>query len=176
VTPQPPDNPTPAHFDPEALPSSSRSTLPFSNTSWTPPDWVRTPLIFPLFFLYPAHTQSDFISHFHEDSTIGDHLDAMFSATAPPPPWDERREYVASNLVVYASTHGKRLLRVGRALSLRQLLDQGAKDADPKTGAPRDGIVLQDGILSLIVLPKGDKEKEWVERFKKDRDATTKKQ
>jgi small subunit ribosomal protein S7e len=36
---------------------------------------------------------------------------------------------------------------------------------------PKDGIVLKDGLLSFIVLPKGEEEKKWIEEFKRQRDG-----
>ena len=35
----------------------------------------------------------------------------------------------------------------------------------------KDGVVLKDGLLSFIVLPRGDEEKAWIEKFKKERDG-----
>lgn len=125
-------------------------------------------------FLYPQHNQSDFISDFHEDTPLGPHLDQVFPAQARGSlPWDPKGEYVSSNLTTYASTKRMRLLKCGRALSLREVLDQGASEEKGADGrvSKRDGVVLKDGILSLVVLPKGSEaEKEWVERFKKTRE------
>lgn len=80
------------------------------------------------------------------------------------------------SLTVYATTHRMRLLRVGKGLSLREVCDQGAKEEKGLDGkVRRDGMVLQDGILSLVVLPKNtDAEKEWIACFKKERDEKTK--
>lgn len=174
TTSKPPDNPNPVHFDPEALGPLSKSTLPLlGEKTWVAPDSIRTPLIFPVLFLYPVHFQSDLISHFHEDTSIGSHLDMMF----PPEsrgalPWDERGEYVSNNLNVYATTRWKRLLKLGRKVTLREILDQGAKDMDKEKGQERDGVVMMDGFISLIVLPKGKGEKEWIERFKAEREQS----
>ncbi|KAK0532845.1 HSP70/90 co-chaperone [Tilletia horrida] len=183
---RPPDNPFPAHFDPDALAPESRPDLPLLNSTWRAPDPIRTPLVLPVFLLYPQHDQSDLITHFHEDETIGDRLDAVFPSDAPPQPWDaERREYVSKRLVVYASTRRRRLFKVGRGLTLRELMDKGAEspsstatDSAPtaeeqrKARAERDGLILRDGILSLIVLPReSEAEREWVAKFKREREA-----
>ncbi|KAM5149087.1 tetratricopeptide repeat protein 4 isoform 1-T3 [Mantella aurantiaca] len=56
-------------------------------------------LSWPVLFLYPEHSQTDFISAFHEDSRFHDHLTAMFSEDLPP--WDTERKYLAHNLEVY---------------------------------------------------------------------------
>lgn len=166
-TARPPDNPHPPHFDPESLPASSKSE------TWRAPDPIRTPVVFPVVFLYPQHRQSDLISHFHEDSTLGSHLDAMFPPhPAESMPWDANREYQSDNLNLYATTHAKRLLRIGKKLTLREAIDHCARDADRDNSMERDGLALQDGLLSLIVLPKGKAEKEWIETFKNDRDRS----
>lgn len=160
-SPRPPaDHPAKAHFDPDT-------------TTSQPPDIVRHPLVLPVLLLYPQYGQSDLIEAFHEDTTVGAHLDAMF----PPESrgslsWDTKGEYVSSKLNVYASTRKRRLLRVGRSLSLREVIDQGAQDSSDGDPKKRDGVVLRDGILSLVVLPKGtDAEKKWIDEFKKDREA-----
>ncbi|XP_068095119.1 tetratricopeptide repeat protein 4 [Hyperolius riggenbachi] len=56
-------------------------------------------LSWPVLFLYPEHSQTDFISAFHEDSRFRDHLTAMFSEDLPP--WDTDRKYQAHNLEIY---------------------------------------------------------------------------
>lgn len=160
----PPDNPTPAHFDPEERPSYASDSIPLLDAKepWRAPDPIRTPLIFPVMLLYPQHNTSDLISEYHEDTPIGMHLDVMF----PPEsrgslPWDPKGEYVSSQLSVIAKTHKGRLLRVGHKLSLRALLDQGAKEG--ATPAERDGVILRDGIIDLYVLPRGSEaEKAWI--------------
>ncbi|KAN0065035.1 HSP70/90 co-chaperone [Thecaphora frezii] len=166
TTPRPPDNPTPAHFDPESLPAPP----PLSSTEWTPANPITTPLILPVFFLYPTHAQSDLIQAYHEDTPIHLHLDAMFPNTSQSPlvPWDARNEFKANNLNVYVTTHAQRLLKVGKKLTLRQVMDMAAKDGTPQH---RDGMVLKDGVLSLVVLPKGEPEKKWIDEFKRHRDA-----
>lgn len=145
--------------------------LPEGDTrKWMAPDPIRTPIVFPVFFIYPQYAQSDLIEKFHEDTTIGDHLDAMFPQ-AGAVGWDERGEYVGPKLSAYTSTKRRRLLKLGRKLTLREVLDQGAKDADPKKGEQRDGVVLRDGLLSIIVLPsKSEAERRWIEQFKKERE------
>ncbi|UZJ51075.1 hypothetical protein CBS101457_000395 [Exobasidium rhododendri] len=178
TTAKPPENPNPLHFDPEALGASSQPSLPLlGEKKWVVPDSIRTPLVFPILFLYPAHFQTDLVSHFHEDTSVGSHLDLMF----PPEsrgalPWDEKGEYVADNLNVYATTRNKRLLKLGRKITLREILDQGAKDADKAKGIERDGVVMMDGFISLVVLPKGDEEKKWIKRFQKEREETSTKE
>ncbi|XP_063795728.1 tetratricopeptide repeat protein 4 [Pseudophryne corroboree] len=56
-------------------------------------------LNWPVLFLYPEHSQTDFISSFPEDSRFTDHLNEMFAQELPP--WDTERKYLAHNLEVY---------------------------------------------------------------------------
>ncbi|KAM8930611.1 tetratricopeptide repeat protein 4 [Pelodytes ibericus] len=56
-------------------------------------------LNWPVLFFYPEHAQTDFISAFHEDSRIIEHLSEMFGGELPP--WDTDRKYLAQNLEVY---------------------------------------------------------------------------
>ncbi|ETS61977.1 hypothetical protein PaG_03528 [Moesziomyces aphidis] len=171
TTPRPPDNPTPAHFDPSSAPS-----IPLTgpeSSKWTVPDVIRTPLVVPVFFMYPQHAQSDFISDFHEDTPLAEYLSTIFpSSSRGSLPWDKAGEYYDGNLVVYASTRRQRLLKLGRKLTLRHVMDQAYKDAEPGMDKvrDRDGLVMHDGILSLVVVPKGDAEKQWVDKFKAQRD------
>ncbi len=122
-------------------------------------------LIFPVFFLYPQHATSDIISEFHEDTTFVAHLEIMFPPQAPPPEWDEKGEYMTSNLVVYAATHRKRLLKVGKKKTLRDIFEASKE----KGGQPRDGLELKDNCLSFVVMPKGDVETKWIEEYKRTR-------
>ncbi|XP_069837794.1 tetratricopeptide repeat protein 4 [Dendropsophus ebraccatus] len=56
-------------------------------------------LHWPVLFFYPEHSQTDFISAFHEDSRFIDHLNEMFSQDLPP--WDTDRKYSAHSLEVF---------------------------------------------------------------------------
>lgn len=119
-------------------------------------------LVFPVFFLYPQYATSDVIAHFMEDTTFYAHISQMFPPQAPAPTWDEKKEYIASNLVVYAMTHQKRLLKIGKKMTL---LD-ACRAAKEKEGDARDGLEIKDGYLTFAVLPKGDEEQKWVDEFK----------
>ncbi|OXG10027.1 TPR repeat protein [Cryptococcus neoformans Tu401-1] len=165
-TPSPPDNPHPLHFDEQSIPTINEEA------GWTPPP-RHTPIVFPVFLLYPTYGQSDFITHFHEDASLEDQLSAMFpvSPSAPQIPWaewDEKREYYVPNLVVYVETKERRLLKVGKELTLREVLGKARRDA--KGEVKKDGVVLRDGLLSFVVLVKGAQEKAWIEEFKRKRD------
>uniref|UniRef100_A0ABI7XZU1 Tetratricopeptide repeat domain 4 n=1 Tax=Felis catus TaxID=9685 RepID=A0ABI7XZU1_FELCA len=60
-------------------------------------------LSWPVLFLYPEHTQSDFIAAFHEDSRFIDHLMVMFGET---PSWDLEQKYCPNNLEIYFEDDG----------------------------------------------------------------------
>ncbi|CCF52699.1 hypothetical protein NDA14_002244 [Ustilago hordei] len=174
-TSRPPDNPKPVHFDPQSLaPSCDPGNLALTS-AWNPPDIIRTPLVIPVFFIYPQHAQSDFISDYHEDTSLSTYLSIMFPLKdLGKLPWDTRREYHETNLRVYASTKRKRLLKIGKKLTLRQVMHHAFKQADQGRGQDslehRDGLVMRDGVLSLLVVPKGTAEEEWVASFKAERE------
>jgi hypothetical protein len=92
----------------------------------------------------------------------------MFPPLAPAPTWDEKQEYTASNLVVYAMTHRRRLLKVGKKMTLRDV----RRAAKEKDGDPADGLEIKDGYLTFAVLPRGDEEQKWVDDFKRARDMS----
>ncbi|CCM04797.1 uncharacterized protein FIBRA_06990 [Fibroporia radiculosa] len=129
-------------------------------------DPAYSTLIFPVFFLYPQYATSDVISHFVEDTPFSAHLATMFPPEAPAPEWDRSAEYVTDKLTLYAMTYRKRLLKVGKKMTLKDVF----KTAGNKDGEPKDGLELKDGSLTFVVVPKGDVEKRWVDEFKKSRD------
>ncbi|KAG1813390.1 40S ribosomal protein S7 [Suillus variegatus] len=139
------ENPYEPHFDPE--------------------DPEGTTLIIPVFLLYPQHATSDVIAHFVEDTTFSTHIFQMFPPQAPSPSWDKAEQYIANNLVVYAITRRKRLLKVGKKMSLRDVCNA----AKAKEGDPDDGLELKDGCLTFVVVPKGEVEQNWVDEFKRTR-------
>lgn len=142
------ENPYKPHFDPE--------------------DTTNGTLIIPVFFLYPQHAISDVIPNFVEDTSFAAHLSTMFPPDAPAPEWDKKGEYVNGQLVVYAMTSRRRLLKVGKNMNLRDV----CKASRGKEGEPRDGLELKDGCLTFVVVPKGQVEEEWVKDFKRnDRDG-----
>ncbi|KAG1874768.1 40S ribosomal protein S7 [Suillus subalutaceus] len=144
------ENPYEPHFDPE--------------------DPEGTTLIIPVFFLYPQYATSDVIAHFVEDTTFSTHIVQMFPPQAPAPNWDKAGQYVANTLVVYAITRRKRLLKVGKKMSLRDVCNA----AKAKEGEPDDGLELKDGCLTFVVVPKGEVEQNWTHRKKKDIDEGVK--
>ncbi|KAF8591342.1 hypothetical protein K439DRAFT_995991 [Ramaria rubella] len=126
----------------------------------------RSNLVIPVFFLYPQHATSDLISQYNETVPFSDHLFDMFPSSNSEnkerrPDWDKNGEYLAPNLVVYAITQKKRLLKVGKKMTLMDLCG-AAKGKDGQV----DGLELKNSCLSVVVLPKGEVERRWVEEFK----------
>ena len=167
-TPNPPDNPMPVHFDPEVKPGEPPLYEPEGSTYEPPPE--HCPIIFPVFLLYPEYNQSDLITHFDENTTVGDHLNAMFPSSPSHGGWigwDEKHEYYTSNMEVYVETAGKRLLKVGKGLTLREVMARAVKVGED---GKKDGVPLRDGIIGLVVLIKGAKERAFIEDYKRKRD------
>lgn len=148
------------------LPKPEGSENPYA-PHYDPEDPTKSTLVIPVFFLYPQHAISDVIPEFVEDTPFAAHISAMFPPQVPAPEWDSKHEYVDGQLVVYAMTHRKRLLKVGKKMSLRDVCNA----SKGKEGEPRDGLELKDGCLTFAVLPKGDVEKNWVDEYKRTRDA-----
>ena len=117
-------------------------------------------LIFPVHFLYPQHAASDTVPDFHEDTSFGEHLAAMFPPNAKPPNWDKAGEYVNGRLSTYAATSKKRLLKIGKKMTLGDVIREVRKDGD--------GLELQGGCLAFIVVPRGEVETNWIAEFKRN--------
>ena len=87
----------------------------------------------------------------------------MFPPEARSPEWDKTGEYTCGALVVYAATHRRRLLKVGKKMTLRDVCTASKE----KEGDPKDGLELVNGCVSFYVVPKGAVEIRWVEEFKR---------
>jgi hypothetical protein len=129
--------------------------------SFDPED--KTSMFFPVFFLYPQYAMSDTIAEYQEQTTFSAHLAFMFPPEGQRPEWDKNGEYTTDNLVVYAITKRKRLLKIGKKMTLRDIFAA----ASGKAGVT-DGMELKNGCLSFVVLPKGEVEADWVQKFKRD--------
>lgn len=116
-------------------------------------------LFFPVHFLYPQYATSDTATDFPEDACFGDYLEAMFPPNGKSPDWDKSGEYVNGRLSVYAATGKKRLLKIGKKMTLRDVIRAAGKDGD--------GLELQGGCLSFIVIPQGEVETNWTAEFKR---------
>ncbi|KAJ7283463.1 hypothetical protein C8J57DRAFT_1498519 [Mycena rebaudengoi] len=147
------------------IPNKDGSANPFA-PHFDAEDPTDSTLIIPVFFLYPQYATSDVIPEFVEDTPFAAHISTMFPPEAPPPSWDVKGEYVDGQLVIYAMTHKKRLLKVGKKMTLRDVCSA----ARGKDGEPKDGLEVKDGCLTFVVLPKGDAEKKWVDEYKSTRD------
>ncbi|KAG6840808.1 hypothetical protein C0991_004163 [Blastosporella zonata] len=148
------------------LPKADGSSNPYE-PHFDPDDPTGSTLVLPVFFLYPQHATSDVISEFVEDVPFAAHLEGMFPPQAPAPDWDKRGEYINGQMVVYAMTHRKRLLKVGKKMTLRDV----CRASKGKEGEKRDGLELKDGCLTFVVLPKGEVETKWIDDYKKTREV-----
>ena len=167
----PPDNPHPLHFDPDTQPITSLPSIPLYpldlSSTWTPAP-PQTPLIIPTFLLYPSLSPptSDLLSHLLTTDPLLASLTPVFS---PPP----HPSLSLGEIVVYVETDSGRLLKIPlrgkKPYTMEDVFLAGRKDAD-LAGKGADGIRVQDGCVSLVVLPKGDAEKKWVEDVKRRRD------
>ncbi|KAK0467998.1 40S ribosomal protein S7 [Desarmillaria tabescens] len=139
------------------VPKPDSSQNPYA-PHFDPEDPTGRALIIPVFFLYPQYATSDVIPEFVEDTPFAEHLKAMFPPQAASPEWDTKGEYVDGQIVIYAMTRRKRLLKVGKKMSLKDV----CRAAKAKEGEPIDGLELKDGCLTFVLLPKGDVEKHWM--------------
>ncbi|KAM3915765.1 tetratricopeptide repeat protein 4 [Leptodactylus fuscus] len=90
-------------------------------------------LHWPVLFLYPEHSQTDFISAFHEDSRFIDHLNEMFSQDLPP--WDTDSKYLAPNLeIFFEDEKSQSFYQVNPDSTLLQVLQHGRFSV--KAGTP----------------------------------------
>ncbi|KAH8986297.1 hypothetical protein EDB92DRAFT_1949214 [Lactarius akahatsu] len=150
-----------------AVPNPDGSANPYA-PRFDPEDATGGTLILPVFFLYPEHATSDVVPDFIEDAEFGAVLATMFPPGAPAPPWDVDGRYVVGSLVVYAMTRRKRLLKVGRKMTLRDVCRAAGGTSAGGTNV-QDGLEVKDGCLSFVVVPKGEAEQKWVEEYKSTR-------
>ncbi|EOR04963.1 Hsp70/Hsp90 co-chaperone CNS1 [Wallemia ichthyophaga EXF-994] len=154
----------PVKFDKNYLPESSKDSIPlFPPNIWSAPS-PTTPIEFPANILYPVSPVGPMAEHIAGFSTLSTFNDQLHPMLNPPPPWDQTGEYSGQAAVsVYVATNQAKLLKVGMGLTLSKVLAAASKGKS----AQQDGVPLNEGALNFIVLPKNDKEKKWVEDFKK---------
>ena len=150
------------------VPNPDGSANPYA-PRFDPEDATGGTLILPVVFLYPEHAVSDMVPEFVEDTEFGAVLAPMFPPGAPSPSWDADGRYVVGALVVYAMTRKKRLLKVGRKMTLRDVC-HAAGGTSAGGANVEDGLEVKDGCLSFVVVPKGETEQKWVEKYKSTRE------
>ena len=67
----------------------------------------------PVVFLYPQYSQSDFIASFNDGHSFSQHLDEMFPPGAAAPPWDAHNEYVVGRIEIYFLANAVPEVKVG---------------------------------------------------------------
>lgn len=82
------------------FPHSGRLPIQSSSADWT---W-------PCMFVYPSHSQSDFVESFGESEIVALHMAEMFpemegGTDETAIPWDYNNEFTCSNLAVYFEVH-----------------------------------------------------------------------
>lgn len=68
-----------------------------------------------------------------------------------------------NSIVIYCETNAGRLLKIPKKMTLEDVF----KAARGKDG--KDGAVVRDGLVSFVVVLKGEEERVWVEETKKKR-------
>jgi Cns1/TTC4 Wheel domain len=157
----------------EGKEGGSSAISPYGVPKFDPEDPTGSTLILPVLFLYPEYATSDVITDFLEDTSFAAVLALIFPPGAPRQQWDTDGKYVEGSLVVYATTMRKRLLKVGRKMSLRDVCRAVGSGGGVVGADGKDGLEVKDGWLSFMVLPKGEAEQKWVEEYKsmRERDA-----
>ncbi|KAJ1725026.1 HSP70/90 co-chaperone [Coemansia erecta] len=122
-------------------------------------------LLWPVFFLYPEHKESDFVEAFDELHTLRDMLEVVL---AEPPAWDDRKhpKYTVDNVDTFflhrpvgGFDEDERLVKVGMNTQLASVLEH-------------DKYVIRDGIPSFVVLPRNDPfTDQFIDRYRKLRQA-----
>ncbi|XP_062602009.1 tetratricopeptide repeat protein 4-like, partial [Saccostrea cucullata] len=80
-------------------------------------------LHWPVLFMYPEHTQTDYIEDFSENHTFYDHIIHMFGPEVPPASWDLDKKYKPENLLIYYEDKEKTTLhQIPQTWTLSQAL------------------------------------------------------
>ncbi|EEB16326.1 Cyclophilin seven suppressor, putative [Pediculus humanus corporis] len=80
-------------------------------------------LYWPVFFLYPEYSMSDYIQQFNENDIFFDHLVEMFTES---PPWDTFKKYKPNTLsIYYEGSDRSKLYSVDLNKTLLQVLTSG---------------------------------------------------
>lgn len=102
-------------------------------------------LHWPVLFLYPEHSQTDFISAFSENASFIDHLAMMFGEELPP--WDIDRKYQPQNLQLFFEDPEKgNLYQVDLQESLLRVLQH--QRCSVKAGTPSFIVLVSESPFS----------------------------
>jgi hypothetical protein len=107
-------------------------------------------LTFPILLIYHLHLQTDMIAAMPETTTVGEQLTEVL---AEPQPWDDKREYTVGGVECYMETKTGGLVKVGRKVSLLELLSGGK-------------VEVVDGLVKVLVIPRA-RNAEFIEKWKK---------
>ena len=118
---------------------------PYGAAKFAPEDLTGGTLILPAPFLYPEHATSDVISDFFEDTSLAAVLAVVFLPGAPRMQRDVEGIYADASLVVYATTKRKRLLKVGREMTLRDVCRASGSGGGAVGLDCKDRLEVQDG-------------------------------
>ncbi|KAI9142630.1 hypothetical protein BKA69DRAFT_1027453 [Paraphysoderma sedebokerense] len=133
----------------------NKSSNPYSDYYPTL-DVATNTLAFPVLFLYPEQSQSDFITHFYEDTTFSDQLAEILSA---PAPWDPQHNFNLDNIDIYFTTYHeeeqkRRLIKIGKKIRFGDVLK-------------KEWCVVVNGMVEVIILAKGSEfSAKFVEEFR----------
>lgn len=124
--------------------------------------------------VYPQHGQTDLIVRFSTHDTLGAHLDTILPEPGSDSgvefaPWDEKREYISSKVNVYVKTRKGRVLRLGRNKTLGEICTTAKGKG---VGAEEDGLVVGQGVIAFVVVPRGSEaEEKYIKSVKEEKEA-----
>lgn len=107
-------------------------------------------LYFPTIFLYQPSMKSDFITSFPENVSLEQQLKEVLSI---PPEWDSEQDFMAKNVECYLETKTGGLVKMGKRVALAVALGG-------------DNIEVQDGLVRIMVVPRGKKAQEFIAGWK----------
>ncbi|KAG9122114.1 hypothetical protein FRC07_001642 [Ceratobasidium sp. 392] len=153
------------NIDPESLPHLDP---PF------PTDPATAELICRVALVYPQHGQTDLIIRFSTQDTLGAHLDSILPDPSSPdgqldyPPWDTKREYSSRAVNVYVRTRQGRVLKLGRNKTLAEICANVR--ATGKVKGIEDGLIVGQGVIAFVVVPRAsDAEEKYLRSVKEER-------
>ncbi|KAG8695836.1 hypothetical protein FRC09_008899 [Ceratobasidium sp. 395] len=137
-------------------------------------DLENAELICRVALVYPQHGQTDLIVRFSTHDTLGAHLDTILPDPSSAdgqvdyPPWDTKREYSSRAVNVYVQTKQGRVLKLGRNKTLAEICANVR--ATGKAKGLEDGLVVEQGVLAFVVVPRGsDAEERYLKSVKQER-------